>query len=334
MVAIKPILYLRKEEIIKAIGIKDVIKIMAQAFSCLAQGKIGMPARMRIDLEERKGLMLLMPCYDRQAEKISLKIIYQFAENPARGLPLIQSLLLLADEKDGQILSIMNGAVVTALRTGAVAGLATDYLARPEASRLAILGAGVQAEYQLKAMVAVRNIKNVRVFDVNKGAAETFARKLGKELGLSVEAVANPSAALKNADLACTATTSEVPVLEARDVEPGTHINAIGSWHPATREIPSSLILRSRIFVESRTAVMEEAGDLIMPVQEGLISKEALEDRLIELSDLVSGKAAGRESSEQVTLFKSVGLAVEDLFCASYVYDVCRRKGIGQALIP
>ena len=323
------LLYLSHADVRRALPMADAIEAMQKAFLQLADGRVTMPARSKVEIPEANGVVLLMPCYAAGTHRVSLKLLTQFADNGRLGLPLIQAVVLLADAVNGRLLALVDGSAITALRTGAASGVATRLLASPSADTAAVFGAGVQARTQLEAVYAVRQIKQVRVFDCCRPAAEAFARDMSSRLGIPVLATSSSAEAIAGAQIVCTATTSSTPVFEDRDLADGVHINAVGSWRPRTTEIPPDTVCRARVFVDHRVAVLEEAGDLLMPLQEDRITAEHIR---AELGNLIAGRVAGRQASDEITLFKSVGLAVQDLFAAARAVENARRLGIGTAL--
>jgi ornithine cyclodeaminase/alanine dehydrogenase-like protein (mu-crystallin family) len=323
------LLYLSHADVRRALPMADAVEAMQAAFRQLADGRVTMPARSSVEIPEANGVVLLMPCYAAGTHRVSLKLLTQFADNSRLGLPLIQAVVLLADAVNGRLLALVDGSAITALRTGAASGVATRLLASPSANTAAIFGAGVQARTQLEAVCTVRQIKQVRVFDCRRAAAEAFAKDMSARLGIPVLTAASAAEALAGAQIVCTATTSTTPVFEDRDLAAGVHIDAVGSWRPRTAEIPPDTICRARVFVDHRVAALEEAGDLLMPLQEGRITAEHLH---AELGDLIANRVAGRQTSDEVTLFKSVGLAVLDLFAAARAVANARRLGIGTVL--
>ena len=275
------------------------------------------------------GVALFMPCHSRTQKMFSLKLVTVFDDNPQRGLPLIHATVLLNDGTTGSPLAVMEGASITALRTGAVSGLATDLLARPASATVAVIGTGVQARTQLAAVCCVRPIRLARVYGRNAQAAEHFAAEMSRQLDLTVQHVLSPSAAIQDADIVCTATTATTPVFEDRDLAPGAHINAIGSFRPDVVEIPAATVHRARVVVDHRASALEEAGDLLTPYRAGLIAESHFST---ELGDLILGRSTGRTSPADITLFKSVGVAVQDLFAAIRALKNARRLGIGTLL--
>jgi ornithine cyclodeaminase/alanine dehydrogenase-like protein (mu-crystallin family) len=323
------LLYLSHADVRRALPMADAIEAMDAAFLQLSEGRVTMPARSSMEIPEANGVVLIMPCYAAGTHHVSLKLLTQFVDNGRLGLPLIQAVVLLADAVNGRLLAIVDGSTITALRTGAASGVATQLLAQPSADTAAIFGAGVQARTQLEAVCTVRHIKQVRVFDCRRAAAEVFAKDMSARLGIPVLATSSAAEALAGAQIVCTATTSTTPVFEDRDLVAGVHINAVGSWRPQTAEIPPDTVCRARVFVDHRVAAMEEAGDLLMPLQEGRITAEHIR---AELGDLIANRVLGRQTTDEVTLFKSAGLAVQDLFAAARAVENARRLGIGTTL--
>jgi ornithine cyclodeaminase/alanine dehydrogenase-like protein (mu-crystallin family) len=324
------LLYLSEADVRRALPMTEAIAAMQQAFVDLSEGRVTMPARSSMEVPETNGLMLIMPCHAAGMHHMSLKLLTQFADNGRVGLPLIQAVVLLVDAVNGRFLAVMDGTAITALRTGAASGVATRWLAQPRADTAAIFGAGVQARTQLEAVCTVRQIKQVRVFDCRPDAAQAFAEDMSARLGIPVLAASSAVDALAGAQVVCTATTSPVPVFEDQDLVAGVHINAVGSWRPQTAEIPTDTVCRARVFVDHRVAALEEAGDLLMPLREGRITAEHIRP---ELGELIASRAAGRQTSDEITLFKSVGLAVQDLFAAARALKNARRLGIGTVLM-
>ena len=323
------LLHLSHADVRRALPMADAIEATQAAFLQLSDGRVTMPARVSMEIPEANGVVLIMPCYAAGTHRVSLKLLTQFADNACLGLPLIQAVVLLADAVNGRLLAFMDGSAITALRTGAASGVATRLLAPPRADTVAIFGAGVQARTQLEAVCTVRQIKQVRVFDCRRAAAEIFAEDMSARLGIPVLVASSAAEALAGAQVVCTATTATTPVFEDQDLAAGVHINAVGAWRPQTAEIPPETVCRARVFVDHRVAALEEAGDLLMPLREGRITAEHVR---AELGEVIANRAAGRRTTNEVTLFKSVGLAVQDLFAAARALENARRLRIGTAL--
>lgn len=291
------------------------IRAVREAFIQLSTGAARVPARTSLEIPEFRTTALVMPAYLPATNKIGLKLISLCEDNPAKGLPLAQALTILMDARTGSPLAILDASYLTAIRTGAASGTATDALARKDARVAAVFGAGVQGRTQLEAVAAVRPLEKALVFDVDAQAAERFADEMGTKLSIAVRPALHPEA-LKEADIICTATTSAVPVFADADLKPGAHVNAVGSYKPHVRELPAETVARARVFVDHRASALEEAGDLIIPLRAGLISEDHI---LAEIGAVLAGLTPGRTSDEEITVFKSVGNAIQDLAVAGLV---------------
>jgi ornithine cyclodeaminase/alanine dehydrogenase-like protein (mu-crystallin family) len=258
---------------------------------------------------------LVMPAYLPRSKRLGLKLISLCEDNPAKGLPMAQAVSIIMDAELGTPLAVLDASVLTAVRTGAASGAATDALARKEARTAAIFGCGVQGRTQLEAIAAVRPIRKIFVFDINPKAAAAFAEEMRRKLALDVEPATSPEV-LREADVISTATTSSVPVFSDAHLKPGVHINAIGSYKPHVREIPGETIRRAKVFVDQKQACLEEAGDLIIPLRENLIDEGHIR---AEIGEVLAGLKPGRGSEDEITVFKSVGNAVQDLAMASLI---------------
>ncbi|HVP89856.1 MAG TPA: hypothetical protein VMS75_01440 [Terriglobales bacterium] len=316
-------------EVRRALPMAEAVGAMKEAFRELSAGEAVVPPRTHIRVEESRGDVLVMPAYSPSAGRVGLKVITLFERNRDLGLPFIQALALVLDAGTGTPIAIMDGTALTAIRTGAASGAATDLLARPDVRKAAVFGAGLQARTQLEAVCAVRPIREAGVFDTDGARAAEFAARAGRELGLAVSAAATPAEALRGAGVVCTATTAETPVFADGDLASGTHINAVGSYKPHVREIPPETVVRALVFVDQREAAWEEAGDLIMPLEAGLITPGHVR---ADLGEIVAGMKPGRLSSGDVTLFKSVGLAVQDLAAAARALANAEKLGLGTAV--
>jgi ornithine cyclodeaminase len=303
---------------------------MRNAFSALHAGQVQMPQRTAVDLSAQ-GQALLMPSrLDTLAQAtFGLKIITLVADNDQRGLPRSFATVLLLDSTSGRTLAIMEGRWLTTMRTGAVSGLATDLLARPDADVLALFGAGAQAPMQVWAIHTVRPLREVRVVNRNDKHYQQLVSVLKETLGETCPALVragNAHEALRGASLVACATASTAPLFHTRDIAPGTHINAVGAFTPEMCEVDPETLARARIVVDQREAALVEAGDLLQAHAAGRIAGA---DNWLELGQLVSGEQPGRQSAEEITCFKSVGLGIQDLTTAMQVYQRARAMGIG-----
>ncbi len=312
-----------------ALPMDKAVEAMKAAFKELSTGAVTVPLRTHMAIPEHDADVLVMSCYSPRLEQVGLKIITLHPHNLDRGLPFIQATVMLVDAERGTPLAVMSGAVLTAIRTGAASGAATDVLARANASRVAIFGSGTQAATQLEGMCTVRPIRSATVFDLDHTRARRFASRMEESLKIEVSVASTAAAALAEADIVCTATTSRMPVFDDADIAPGTHINAIGVYKPHEREIPAATVARARCVVDERSAAWEEAGELILARQEGLISESHIH---AELGEILAGLKAGRQSEEEITLFKSVGIANQDLSAAHAVLARGTRLGLGSSV--
>jgi ornithine cyclodeaminase len=321
-------LVLNRGEVRELVPMPEAIALMKTAFAELSAGRTVSPLRTVVSLADREGDTLFMPAYVPAMAALGLKTVSVFRQNPQRGLPVIHAIVGLVDPETGQPLAIMDGTYLTALRTGAVSGAAADLLARPESRVLVSIGAGAQGVTQIAAVCAVRPIKRVIAVDVNDAALERLRETLQRDWPGIVERLetTTDAAAVREADVICTATTSRTPVFRDEDVRPGTHISAVGAYTPEMQELPAETVARATVVVDAVDAALAEAGDLIIPLNEGRVSREHFAR---ELGMVVSGSAPGRVSAEEVTLFKSVGTAVQDVVVAKRAVERARERGMG-----
>jgi len=319
-------LILSHRDVRQALPMREAVEAMKRAFAQLSTGQAEVPLRVPVHVPRHNGLTLFMPAYLAADDQMAVKMVSVFNDNPARGLPLIHALVVVIDAQTGAPVAAMEGASLTALRTGAASGAATDLLARPDAAVAAVFGAGVQGRTQLEAVCAVRPIREAWVYDVDLQRAQAYAEEMGGRLGIPVHVAASPAEAVRRADVVCTATTSTTPVFDDADVRPGTHINAVGAYTPQMREVPTETVLRARVVIDHRTASLAEAGDLLIPLREGRMTEEHI---WAELGEIVAGLKPGRLSPDEITLFKSVGVAVQDVAAAAAVLEAARRQNLG-----
>lgn len=270
-------------------------------------GDVAVPQRIKI--ETSKGLTLFMPAYLHKTRAFAVKVVSVFEENIKLGLPTISAFVIVLDSETGIPLALMNGTKLTAIRTGAASGVATNLLSREEAHVFALFGAGGQAKDQVRAVIAVRPIKEIRIYTPSIQSANNLSDQLSMEYSdIKIQAVKTPSQAVQGADIITCVTTSHMPVFDPAEISPGTHINGIGSFTPEMREVQVIGLPKLRVFVDSYEAVLNEAGDIIQPIYEGYLKKEDL----TEIGQVILGKAIGRTSNEDITFFKSVGVAIQD----------------------
>ncbi len=329
-------LILNKTDLFKVLSIGETIDALRTAFASFSSGKAVVPERIRLDVDTYHGSTLFMPAYNNSRENVPeltcLKTVSVYPENTGKGLPTINSVILLLDSTNGKPIALIDGGFITAMRTGAAAGLATELLARTDSQVLAVFGAGLQAETQLEAVSEVRDIRQVWIYDPDRKRAERLVKKV-EMMKLKIPQVSvadSPHEAVKHADIICTVTTSRRPVFNSDSVKPGVHINAIGSFTPDTWEIPANIILNSMLVVDSRKAALREAGDILHLINEGKMADGHIH---AELGEIILGVKKGRLDDRQITVFKSVGIAVQDLFAAKRAWVKAREANLGQTII-
>lgn len=304
-----------EEDIRRELDMGKAIELMREAFLQISGGVATVPVRTVLDEKGGRGRALFMPAYSSGYGLFGLKMVSVFPQNPKIGLPSIQGKMLVMEANHGTPVGLLDAEYLTALRTGAASGYATGLLANPGSSVLAIFGTGTQALTQVEAVTSVRHIKKLLVYGTSQAKAEAFCEKMNDQYKLPCVAP-NGLAALMEADIICTATTSTHPVFELGHIKPGVHINGIGSFKPEIREIPAAVIRQSLLIVDQRAAALSEAGDLIIPIKEGVIGSDHIH---AELGEVASGIKTGRTDANQITVFKSVGNAVQDLAMAAFL---------------
>lgn len=320
---------LRADDIRQALPMAAAVEVMKEAFEELSAGRVTMPARTRVDVPASGGTTLFMPSHASRFGRIGVKVVSVFGSNREKGLPAIQGVVFLLDDETGTPLAVLDGTYLTALRTGATSGAATDLLARADATTAAVLGAGVQGRTQLEAVCAVRSIRKAWVHDLVPETAKTFAEEMSTALSVEVTVASSSNQAVQGADIVCAATVSSTPVFADADLASGAHVKAVGSYKPEVQEIPAETVLRALVVVDHRESALEETGDLIIPIQRGLMTDT---DIHAELGEIVAGTALGRTSAGQVTLFKSVGVAIQDLAAGARVLEEAQARDLGQVV--
>lgn len=324
-------LILKQNHIKKAINMSQAIDVVEKAFIAYSSGKTRVPIRTQLEVSQEEGVALYMPGYVKELKALGVKIVTVFPNNYQKELPTINALIVLNDASTGVPIAVMEGSYLTALRTGAASGVATRHLAREDSTVVAIIGSGVQARTQLEGVCNVRPIKEVRVFDIDSTKAEQYVEEMEqklKDFDIKYCVAATPEEAVEKADIICTATTSKKPVFAGEAIKPGVHINAVGAFTPRMQEIGEDVIGKAdKICVDSVEAALEEAGDLIIPMNKGLLKKEEI---YAEIGEIASGQKRGREGSEEITLFKTVGLSVQDMAVAMLTYRRSKEMGLGE----
>ena len=323
-------LILNAENVRKALPMNEAIEAMKTAYAALSSGTAVVPLRTRLPIPNSEALSLFMPAFvtSQEGDALAIKVVSLFPTNPVRGLAYIQAAVLVLDPETGRAIALLEGSTLTAIRTGAAGGAAIDLLARKDSKVVAIFGSGAQGRTQLEAACTARPIETAFIFGGTAGKVQSFAAEMkGKgNITQDIRVAGSAREAIENADIICTATTSSRPVFDDRDVRPGTHISAVGSYTPDMQEVPAETLQRAKIFVDSRSASMEEAGDLIQPIRAGLFDETHI---CGELGEVVSGQLPGRSSPEEITYFKSVGIAVQDVMAAQVALTNARKMNLG-----
>ena len=313
-------------EVRTLLPVADCVEVMAEALATLARGDAVLPLRSMVWLPDRRGLLGMMPAYLGDPRAIGIKVVTVMPGNHGTEFDAHQGAVLVFGTENGSLEAIVDASSITAIRTAAVSALATRVLAREDAGDLAILGSGTQAGTHLEAMRAVRPIRRVRVWSRSSDNARRFAERASARHGIEVEPCPTAEAAVAGADLICTTTASREPVLRGEWLAPGAHVNAVGAVGADARELDTEAIRRSRLVVDRRESAMNEAGEFVLAKAEGAIG----DDHIVgELGELVTGVVSGRTSPEEITVFRSLGIAVEDLAAAQTIHRRAIERGVG-----
>ncbi len=321
------LLIVNQAEVERLLPMSDCITVMTDALMALAYGQVHLPLRMVVRPPEAKGVMALMPAYvSGENAAFGVKLIGVFNGNPALGKDSHQGAVLLLSGETCEPLALMNASAITAIRTAAVSGVATRLLARAECGDLALIGSGVQARSHLAAMACVRSIRRVRVVSRNFAHAQQFARDLQAAYSFPIEAVNTMEAAVRDADLIVTATSSSEPVLKRDWISHGAHLNVVGASQSFAREVDTATMAASSLFVDRRESTLNESGDYLFALRDGAIGPDHIR---AEIGEVLIGAKPGRINQDEITLFKSLGLAIEDLAAAEYVYRQAKSADSG-----
>jgi alanine dehydrogenase len=320
---------INQAEVLQLLPMSECIDAMAEALKTLALGNAILPLRPILWLPEKVGALGMMPSYLGDVKAMGLKVVSVFPGNHGTQYDSHQGAVLLFETEHGQLLAIVDASEITAIRTAATTAVATRLLAREDAHDLAILGSGVQARTHLEAMLLVRPMRRVRVWSRNPEHTRRFAEHESQRRGIKVEPMDTARAAVAGADVICTTTAAPEPVLLGEWIAPGAHVNAVGSSVAHTREVDTAAMVKARLFVDRRESTINEAGDFLFPKKEGAIGDDHIRG---DIGQLLLGQVAGRGSPDEITLFKSLGLAVEDLAAARHIYVKALEKGLGTAI--
>jgi ornithine cyclodeaminase/alanine dehydrogenase-like protein (mu-crystallin family) len=323
------LLLLAGDDVRRALSMAESIEAVKGAFAQLSAGLAQVPQRTHLSVPKHNGVALFMPAYLPETDSLAVKVASVFPNNAQTNLPTIHALVVVLDATTGRPTAAIDGTYLTALRTGAASGAATDLLARPDSRQVAIFGAGAQGRTQLQAVCEVRAISKVRVYDQVRAKARQYATEMkqrGGKIPSDIQVAETPTDAAADADIICTATTSSSPVFRDEDLKPGVHINGIGSYTPEMQEVDERTVARAKVVVGSRVACLAEAGDLIIPIRKSLLSAGHIH---AELGEIVLGQRPGRQTASEVTFFKSVGNASQDATIARLALLAATEKGLG-----
>ena len=305
---------LNKKQILEMVSLKEAIHAMKSAFIQLNNGNAQVPSRLNLNFPDKNATSLIMPAYSIGNPYYCVKIVSVNYSNPSKGLPLIHGVIQVFDVSKGNNIATLDGKSITTIRTAATSGLATDLMAKKNATICAIFGTGVQAASHLDAIMKIRNIKKFIIFSRNNNNASKFCNLHSKKVHCEI----GSKNTLKKADIICTTTPSQFPLIELENIKSGCHLNVIGSHQPIMREVSSDIVIYSKIIVDQIQSCKKEAGDLIIPMEEGRWSFEKVHG---ELGQILMDEIPGRESENEITLFKSVGNAIQDLAMVNLIME-------------
>jgi ornithine cyclodeaminase len=320
---------INQKEVEELLTMRECIGLMERVLMSLARGEAILPLRSVLVLPQKNGRLAMMPSYLANPASFGVKVISAFPENTGTEFDSHQGVILLFEPVNGSLVAIVDATSVTAIRTGAASGAATKILAREDADALAIIGSGVQAKTHLEAMLVSRNIRNVTAWSPNSDRLRDFVNRESKRHNIEIKAANSAEEAIKNADLICTTTSCQEPVVNFNWLSGGAHINAVGACVPTTRELDSNTIVRSRLYVDRLESALNEAGDFLIPKKEGLIDNNHIQG---EIGEVLIGRKIGRTSRDEITIFKSLGISVEDLASANFLYEQATSKNVGVAV--
>ncbi|MBZ2174039.1 ornithine cyclodeaminase family protein [Schnuerera sp. xch1] len=328
------IVVLNQNDMKRVFSMEEAIQADKDALELYSLGKSVIPLRVNIDVPKHEGQSLYMPGYVANANALGVKIISVYPKNIEKGLVGVPATMVLKNSETGEVCSLMDGTCLTQIRTGAVSGAAMDLLARKDSKVFALFGTGGQAKTQLEAILTVRPIEIVKVFDINMERAENFASRMteafGEKFDVKIITAKSSAEAIEDADIITSVTTTKTPAFDGRLVKRGCHINGVGSYTPEMHELDEYIITHAdKVYVDTRDGVLNESGDLIIPINKGIYSGDKITG---ELGEVIAGKAPGRANDDEITIFKTTGSAVLDLVTAQRIYESAIEKGIGSII--
>jgi len=319
-------LALSEKDVQKLLNIDELIQALEQAHIQHATGKAVMPVRLVVPLPQIHGRITSMPGYLTQDKALGMKVVTYFQNNPQQDLPAILATIMLFSAETGKIIAVMEGSFITAIRTACASAMATKALANPHTPVLGILGAGVQSRTHIQALCRVKKLQRIKIYSPLGLSAQRVRQELESEVGVDIEVADSAEDTVSDCDLLVTATTAKEPILESEWLKPGVHINAVGSHRPDFREIDGATLARSKIVVDSREAIMAECGDILLAIKENSITENSIH---AEIGEVLAGSKLGRTAPSEITLYKSVGIAIQDVATAHLVYHKAIEQRVG-----
>ena len=319
-------LLLSETQVQSLIDIDELISTLEKAHVQYSTGKAVMPVRLVVPLPQIQGRVTSMPGFLNEDKALGMKVVTYFQENPKRNLPAILGTIMLFSAETGKMIAAMDGSYITAIRTACASAMATKALANAKTSALGILGAGVQARAHIEALARVRKIERIKIYSPSGTSAAAIKKDLEAAMKIAIAIAEDAEDAVRDADLLVTGTTAKEPVVKNAWLKAGVHINAVGSHRPDYREIDGATMARAKVVVDSREAIMAECGDILLAIKEKAISENHLHG---EIGEVLAGTKPGRSSASEVTLYKSVGIAIQDVATANLVYRKALERGVG-----
>lgn len=319
-------LVLSEQQVQSLIDIGELIAALKRAHVQYSTGNAVMPVRLVVPLPQIQGRITSMPGFLTDDKALGMKVVTYFQENPKKGLPAILATIFLFSAETGKIIATMDGSYITAIRTACASAMATEALANPRTPVLGILGAGVQARAHIQALTCVRKIECIRLYSPSRTSAAAIKKDMAPQLNCAIDVSDSAESVARHADLLVTVTTAKEPIIKPEWLKPGVHINAVGSHRPDLREIDGATLARAKIVVDSREAIMAECGDILLALKEKSIGENAIH---ADIGEVLAGTKSGRNKSDEVTLYKSVGIAIQDVAAAHLVYRKALEKGVG-----
>jgi ornithine cyclodeaminase len=319
-------LILSEKEVQSLAEVEELIPVLERAHIQYSTGKAVMPVRLVVPLPQIEGRITSMPGYLNDDKALGMKVVTFFPNNLKQNLPQILATVMLFSAETGKMIAAMDGNYITAIRTACVSAMATKALANPESHVLGVLGAGVQARAHIRALTQIRKLSEIRVYDIFEASARQLQQSLQQEIGVKINVVHSAREAVAGADLLVTVTTAKVPIVQKEWLQPGMHINAVGSHRPDLREIDGATLAAAKVVVDSREAIMAECGDILLAIQEKAITADHVH---AEIGEVLAGKKTGRTNADEITLYKAVGIAIQDVATAHLVYRKALERNVG-----